>query len=77
MHTNVVALADEEYDAVAAPLVAQACELIAHLGSTRGYLLPVVIAALQRYVEDPSGGGHTRPGGPHRPHLRIHMPPSR
>jgi hypothetical protein len=74
MRTNVVALADEEYDAVVGPLVAQACELIAHLGSTRGYLLPMVIATLQRYVEDPSGGEHTRTGGPHRPHLRIHMP---
>lgn len=77
MRTNVVALADEEYDAVTGPLVAQACELIGRLGATRGYLLPVVIATLKRYVEDPRGGGDPCPGGPHRPHLRIHMAPSR
>lgn len=74
MHRNVVALADEEYDAVAAPLVARACELVARLGATRAYLLPVVISVLQRYVEPPARDQAKAPARLGRPHLRIHLP---
>ena len=74
MHRNVVALADEEYDAVAAPLVARACELVARLGATRAYLLPVVIAVLQRYVEPLVQNQAKVPAPLGRPHLRIHLP---
>jgi len=75
MHRNVVALADKEYDAVAAPLVARACELVARLGATRAYLLPVVISVLQSYVEPPLQNQAKKVPAPlGRPHLRIHLP---
>ena len=78
MHRNVVALADEEYDAMAAPLVDEACRIIRQIGGSRAYLLPVIIASLWPYarehkVSQCSGGASpVKIRSPHRPHLRIH-----
>jgi len=78
MHRNVVALADEEYDAMAAPLVDEACRIIRQIGGSRAYLLPVVIASLWPYAREhkvSQSSGATSPvkvRNRHRPHLRIH-----
>ncbi|MDP6546935.1 MAG: hypothetical protein QGH60_23410 [Phycisphaerae bacterium] len=78
MHRNVVALADEEYDALAAPLVDEACRIIRQIGGSRAYLLPVVIASLWPYAREhkvsQSSGADCPVKAPnrHRPHLRIH-----
>ena len=78
MHRNVVALADEEYDAMAAPLVDEACRIIRQIGGSRAYLLPVIIASLWPYAREhqvSQSSGESLPmkiRNPHRPHLRIH-----
>jgi hypothetical protein len=78
MHRNVVALADEEYDAMAAPLVDEACRLIRQIGGSRAYLLPVIIASLCPYTgehQSPQNSEVSSPGkirNQHRPHLRLH-----
>jgi len=78
MQRNVVALADEEYDAMSAPLVDEACRIIRQIGGARAYLLPVIIASLEPYTladEAVGSSGETRVAkrrNPHRPHLRIH-----
>ena len=78
MHRNVVALADEEYDAVAAPLVDEACRIIQQIAGSRAYLLPVIIASLWPYAREHNvsqSSGRPSPAkirSPHRPHLRIH-----
>ena len=80
MRRNVVALADEEYDAMAAPLVDEACRIIKQIGGSRAYLLPVIIASLWPYARDHQishgDGGADQSKSPkmHRPHLRIHKP---
>ncbi|MBT3198810.1 MAG: hypothetical protein HN350_02745 [Phycisphaerales bacterium] len=80
MRRNVVALPDEEYDAMAAPLVDEACRLIEEIGGSRAYLLPVIIASLRPYARDyevsQGDGGAVQSKAPkmHRPHLRIHKP---
>ena len=78
MHSNVVALADEEYDAMSAPLADEACRIIRQIADARAYLLPVIIASLGPYAlaDEVTGGSGARRVGktcnPHRPHLRIH-----
>jgi len=78
MHRNVVALADEEYDAMVGPLVDEACRIIRQIGGSRAYLLPVVIASLWPYAREhqvSQNHGSSSPvkiRNPHRPHLRIH-----
>ena len=78
MHRNVVALADEEYDAMAAPLVDEACRIIRQIGGSRAYLLPVVIASLWPYAREHKVSQSAEAPRPkktpkcHRPHLRIH-----
>ncbi|MDP6635998.1 MAG: hypothetical protein QGG42_13955 [Phycisphaerae bacterium] len=78
MHRNVVSLADEEYDAMAEPLMDEACRIIRQIGGSRAYLLPVIIASLWPYARDhqvlPNGDGAppVKTRNQHRPHLRIH-----
>ena len=78
MQRNVVALADEEYDALTDPLVDEACRLIRQIGGSRAYLLPVIIASLCPYTgehQPPQNSEVSSPGkirNPHRPHLRLH-----
>ena len=78
MHRNVVALADEEYDAMSAPLVDEACRIIRRIGAARAYLLPVIIASLGPYTREQQAPPDGQPDLPtknpnlHRPHLRIH-----
>jgi len=78
MQRNVVALADEEYDAMAGPLVEEACRIIRRIGAARAYLLPVIIGSLGPYTladEAAGSSGGLSPAktrNPHRPHLRIH-----
>ena len=73
MSTNIVTLADDDYDAATAPMVQRACELINQLGKSRAYMLPVVISVLEKYVDNPSQAFCATSAGPHRPHLRIHF----
>jgi hypothetical protein len=79
MQRNVVALADDEYDAMAGPLLAEAFSLIRQIAETRAYLLPVIIASLSPYAAaDQAGeeGGQidmpVKTPNLHRPHFRIH-----
>ena len=78
MQRNVVALADEEYDAMAAPLVDEACRIIRQIAGARAYLLPVIIASLGPYAIDQQvlPGSEVAPPvktrNLHRPHFRIH-----
>ena len=78
MHRNVIALADQEYDAMAAPLVDEACRIIRQIGGSRAYLLPVVIASLWPYAREHKVSRSSETASPvklrncHRPHLRIH-----
>jgi hypothetical protein len=77
MQRNVVALADKEYDALAAPLVDEACRIIRQIAAARVYLLPVIIASLEPYthgddVGENSGAVTVKVPNPHRPHFRIH-----
>ncbi|MDP7288792.1 MAG: hypothetical protein QGH94_12445 [Phycisphaerae bacterium] len=80
MQRNVVALADDEYDALAAPLVDEACRLIEEIADARAYLLPVIIASLAPYAvgrDAPEGGQSHTPAKAlsfHRPHFHIHNP---
>ena len=80
MQRNVVALADEEYDALAAPLVDEACGIIRRIAAARAYLLPVIIASLGPYALDqqapPDGQADLPTKSPklHRPHFRIYSP---
>jgi hypothetical protein len=83
MQRNVVALADEEYDAITAPLVDEACRIIRQIAGARAYLLPVIIASLGPYAIDqevlPDGEAPAPVKAPnlHRPHFRIHSADSR
>jgi hypothetical protein len=77
MRRNVVALADKEYDALAAPLVDEACRIIRQIGGSRAHLLPVIIGSLWPYAREyqVSQSSETDPlkvRNPHCPHLRIH-----
>ncbi|MCP4377226.1 MAG: hypothetical protein GY794_13755 [bacterium] len=78
MQRNVVALADKEYDAMATPLVDEACRIIRQIAAARVYLLPVIIASLRPYThadDDTDESNEPVPvkvRNPHRPHLRIH-----
>ena len=77
MQRNVVALADEEYDALTAPLVDEACRIIRQIAAARAYLLPVIIASLGPYTHESemgesSGAVAVKVRNPHRPHFRIH-----
>jgi len=78
MQRNVVALADEEYDAMSAPLVDEACRIIRQIADARAYLLPVIIASLGPYALDQQTPQDGPPDLPvksptlHRPHFRIH-----
>ncbi len=75
MQPNIVTLGDDEYDAVAGPLVSEACELVVRLGGSRAYMLPVVIAVLRKYVQTPQIDElpSVPLSAPCRPHFRIHM----
>ena len=78
MNRNVVALADEEYDAMSAPLAEEACGIIRQIAAARAYLLPVIIASLGPYALDKQVPQDSEAASPakrrnlHRPHLRIH-----
>ena len=78
MQRNVVALADEEYDAITGPLVDEACRIIRQIADARAYLLPVVIASLGPYAVERQDSADSEPAQPvkarslHRPHFRVH-----
>ena len=78
MQRNVVALADEEYDAITGPLVEEACGIIRKIAAARAYLLPVIIASLEPYAVDRKASEDGESDLPakkpnlHRPHFRVH-----
>ena len=78
MQKNVVALADEEYDAITGPLVDEACGIIRRIAAARAYLLPVIIESLGPYTADQQAAESDQSDSPvetpnlHRPHFRIH-----
>ncbi len=78
MQKNVVALADEEYDAITGPLAEEACRIIREIAGARAYLLPVIIASLEPYAaerrvsEGDESGLPAKARSLHRPHFRIH-----
>jgi hypothetical protein len=78
MQRNVVALADEEYDAITAPLVDEACGIIRQIAAARAYLLPVIIASLGPYAIDQQASPDSeapelvKTPSLHRPHFRVH-----
>ena len=79
MQSNVVAFDDNEYDAVAGPLLAEAFSLVRQIAETRAYLLPVIIASLSPYAAADQAGEEgdqidvpVKTPSLHRPHFRIH-----
>jgi len=80
MQRNIVALADEEYDAITGPFVEEACGLVREIGKHRAYLVPAIIKILKQYACKPDDSRGDRddsasePRQLHRPHFRIHSP---